>query len=77
MEAARSLVNVQSTVSTNTYVGINQSSSLTLYRLLFIQNISLFLIDSNPRLILHNQLAALIEFGRRLPYSENDVTCTG
>ena len=35
-------------VSTNTYVGINQSSSLTLYRLLFIQNISLFLIGSNP-----------------------------
>ena len=31
-----------------TYVGINQSSSLTLYRLLFIQNISLFLIGSNP-----------------------------
>ena len=40
-----------------------------------IQSISPLLTGSNPRLILHNQLA-LTKFGTSLRYMENDVTIT-
>ena len=53
-------------VSTNIYVGINQSLSLTLYTDYY-----------SFKIFLCFQLVSLIKFGRPYPYSENDVNCTG